>query len=253
MTNQISSKYRDLVKTFDEAVRRAVSVSQEYEGLADLPYFQYYSSILFTTICTRAISLASIVPHSTVSGSDLEHWDYASVGGLARSLLEARLLFFYLCIDECSDAERELRFHVFQLHDSCSREKLFSNMPDGAGQVGCFSEKSTEIKSWIENNSYYINMNAANKKSIRNGKVAYIYPLEMIANRVGIPLEDFRTYYQMMSSYTHNFPLAFMRMEQQVRGRGTYSEVEEGYIVMFVSLAKDLLIESTNEYERQFN
>ena len=253
MNSPFSDKYINVVNQFDSTVEQALKMNRKFEGVEGLPFFQYFSTILFTSLCTRTISLSYLIPASRITAKSPVNWDYSSVAAITRSVLETRLAFFYLCIDKCSNAERESRWNVFQLHDSCSRERLFGAFSDGDEQMEAFQVQSEEIRERLKSNSHFSGLKKSTMKKLLNGKSAYAESLEDIAIRMDIPLNEFRIYYQLLSSFTHSFPISFLRMGDQIRGRGIHSQVEEGYIIMFLELVIHQLEAAANEFAVQFD
>ena len=112
-----SGQYSERIRALDNLVRECCSVSQNCAGIPSPTSSHFWAATLFTSLCTRAVSLISLVPHSPWSLKLIEHWDYGSVASLTRSLLEIRLAFFYLGIEECSQEEWYCRWNIFNVHD----------------------------------------------------------------------------------------------------------------------------------------
>ena len=70
----------------------------------------------------------------------VDHWDYASVAVMTRSILEVRLAFHYLCIEKCSGREWGCRWNIFNLHDCLARKRLFEEMEADPQEIVAFEE-----------------------------------------------------------------------------------------------------------------
>lgn len=103
----------------------------------------------------QAVSLLNLVPHTPWASKLIEHWDYASVAGITRTILELRLGFHYLCDEECSDDEWDCRWNVLNLHDCTSRKRMFESTPDGAEQVAGFDTQAEELRGRIRANLFF--------------------------------------------------------------------------------------------------
>jgi hypothetical protein len=80
----------------------------------------------------------------------------------------------------------------------------------------------------------------------------YISPLEEIAGRSGIDLQEFRLLYKLFSSHTHCFPMSFYRMGEQNSGRGVHNKYEEEYTILCLSFAEKILTSARDEMKTIF-
>lgn len=122
--NAPSEGYLERLDIFDSVIREAMHISKKYSGIKSPTSQHYYASVLYTTLITRSVSLMCLAPHSTWSEKIIEHWDYASAAVITRTILEIRLCFYYLCIDECDREEWECRWNILNVHDCSSRIRL---------------------------------------------------------------------------------------------------------------------------------
>lgn len=252
MTNVPSENYKEQIDALNNVVHHCIEVSQRFAGIPSPTGSHFYASVLFTSLCSRSVSLAILAPYSSWSEKIVEHWDYASIAGMVRSILEIRLTFFYLCIDECSREEWECRWNIFNLHDCKSRIRLFEEMTHEKQDIEGFEEQAGELRSRIKANTYFMNMPEKQIKKFLKGGDAYLFPLEEIGQRAGVDRQTFRWLYKLLSSHVHGLPMSFYRMASQTRGRGVYSEVEEGYTSLCLSFAISLLVTARDEMEKLF-
>jgi hypothetical protein len=228
-------------------------VSDKFANIRSPTSAHYYASILFTCLCTRGISLATLAPHSPWSKKRVEQWDFSSLAGLTRSILELRLTFFYLCSERCSPEEWECRWNIFNIHDCNSRIHLFEKMHNEESEVAGFKVQIEELRSRLTTNAFFINLAEKEKNQYLKGNKAYLHTLEDIASRANIERESFRLIYQILSSHAHGYPFSFYRVGEQNRGRGIHSEIEEGYTINFcLEWVTNLLNNASNEMEQLF-
>ena len=112
MTSIPSDDYTKKIDALDNVVHDCINVSQKFAGIPSPTLSHFYASVLFTLLCSRSVSLLILAPYSSWSEKFIEHWDYASIAGMVRSILEIRLTFFYLCIEKCSDEEWNCRLNI---------------------------------------------------------------------------------------------------------------------------------------------
>src|SRR5580698_7829606 len=99
--NAPSEEYLQRVEAIDNVVRDCMYVSKSFVGISAPMGKHFYASVLFTSLITRAVSLVNLIPHTPWAKKLIEHWDYSSCAVVVRTMLETRLAFHYLCVDEC--------------------------------------------------------------------------------------------------------------------------------------------------------
>lgn len=248
-----SSEYFERINAFDSVLRECMHLSHSSGGIRSPSSKHFYASVLFTALISRAASLAALLPFSPWAKKLIEHWDYASAMGVVRTMLEIRLAFFYLCVEECGNEEWSCRWNAFNLHDCMARKKLFEAMDDSKKATD-FLEPAEELRERLRTNPYFHSLDKGLQKNVLNGKTAFLSPLERISERAGLSASQFRWIYIFFSSHVHGLPMSFYRMghDFEDRGRGVYSEVEENYTKLSVSLAVSLLIKSRDEFRAMF-
>lgn len=247
-----SKEYQERVAVLDKVVRHCIAVSQKFAGIRSPTPAHFYASVLFTSLCTRGVSLAILTPYSPWAKKKIEHWDFASIAGMTRSILEIRLTFCYLCSERCSSEEWECRWNIFNLHDCTARIRLFAEMPGESPDIAGFNTQADELRTRLIANSFFTTLPEKDRKKYLHGGNAYLHSLEDIAARAGVDVHTFRWLYKLLSSHVHGLPLAFYRMGEQERGRGVHSDVEEGYTQLCLSFAIGLLVAARDEMNNLF-
>jgi len=249
-----SMTYLERVNGLDNVVRECMHISQGYAGIKSPSSKHFYASVLFTALCTRAVSLLTLVPHTPWASKLIEHWDYASVAGITRTILELRLAFHYLCAERCSDEEWNCRWNIFNLHDCNSRRRMFEATGDSPEQVARFDAQAEELRERIRANAFFQSLPPQKQKSLLHGQTAYLMPLEDIGERVGVEKARFRWLYVLLSSHVHGLPMSFYRIGtgDDERGRGLPSQTEESYTSLFLSFTMTLMVGARDELHELF-
>lgn len=247
-----SDHYIETLSALDNALHSCIKVSQKFAGIHSPTGRHFYASVLFTSLCTRGVTLAMVAPHSKWAKRCFEHWDYASVAAMIRSILEVRIAFFYLCIDKCDKDEWDCRWNIFNLHDCCSRIRLFESMESENQDIAPFRKQAEELRNHLLSNSFFMSLSEKKRNHYTKGREAYLYPLEDIAVKAGVDKKTFKWLYRFLSSHVHGLPMSFYRMGQEERGRGVYSDIEEGYTSFCLSFCVNLLVKSRDEMKRLF-
>lgn len=173
------------------------------------------------------------------------------MAGIVRSILEVRLAFFYLGIEQCSKDEWDCRWNLFNLHDCTSRIYLFEEMDNTTEQLGGFRTQAEELRSRLHDNAYFQSLEVKRRNRFLSGNHAYLSSLEEIGVRAGVDLRTFRWLYRLLSSQVHGLPMSFYRMSEN-RGRGVHSGVEEDYTNLCLSLCLSLLVAARDEMTNLF-
>lgn len=249
-----SADYLEHVDVLDNVVRGCIHVSRGYAGIASPTPKHYYASLLFTAMITRSVSLAQIVPFSPWADKKIEHWDYSSATGIARTILELRVAFYYLCTEECTAEEWDCRWNLFNLHDCTSRVRMFEALPGKESSVAALSAAAEDLKKRLKGNPWFLALPSGAQRKLLNGQNAYLSPLEELAERAGLLKGTFRWLYVLFSSHVHALPMSFYRIGagENERGRGIPSPTEESYTSLCISLVCSLLVKTRDEMTTLF-
>ncbi len=248
-----SESYRESLDGLDNAVRECMYVSKGYADIPAPTGRHFYASVLFTVLITRGVSLLTLAPHTPWVDKKIEHWDYSSLAGIARTMIELRVAFYYLCAEECSDDEWNCRWNLFNLHDCVSRIRMFDARGD-AEQVEGFKVQADELRGRLTSNPFFNALDPKRHKKLLHGQTAYLSSLEEIAKEAGIAVNHFRWLYVLFSSHVHGLPMSFYRIggDNTERGRGLPSRVEDSYSSVCLSLATTLLVRTRDELHQLF-
>ena len=262
-----SQSYLESLDMLDNIVRECMHVSRGYGGISSPHGRHFYASVLFTAMIGRGLSLLILAPHTPWASKQVEHWDYSSMTGITRTLIELRVAFYYLCTEECSEDEWQFRWNLFNLHDCTSRIRMFDALSEvdhieafmeQAGsfkeQANYFREQADDLRQRLTSNPFFETLPENRRKKLLHGQTAYLFPLEEIAERAGIEKPIFRWLYVLFSTHVHALPMSFYRLggDYPERGRGLPSEAEEGYSSLCLTLSGTLLVYTRDELHRLF-
>ncbi len=181
-----SADYLEHVDVLDNVVRDCIHVSRSYAGIASPTPKHYYASLLFTAMITRSVSLAQLVPFSPWADKKIEHWDYSSATGIARTILELRVAFYYLCTEECTAEEWDCRWNLFNLHDCTSRVRMFEALPGKEGSVAALSAAAEDLKKCLKGNPWFLALPSSAQKKLLNGRTRTCFPWRRLPEGPGL-------------------------------------------------------------------
>ncbi len=232
--------YIEALEKYKSLVSECTKTSQKFAGIKSPTNQHFHASVLFTKICTTAISLTLVLPENKTSTRHKEHWDFSAAASLARSIIECYFIFYYLCIERINTEEWYCRWNILNLHDCTARYRLFLRLEE-TESAKQFNTQAEELRQRLRTNNYFLSLSDGSQKEFLKGRKAFLLTQDDIAARIGIEKNIFRGIYEFLSAQIHSLPLSFYRMGDGSRGRGIHSEVEERYTEICVSYAIDFL------------
>lgn len=230
-------------KSFVRTRKLACKISRLGAGRISEEDRVFWASVFFTRMCVITLSLERLNTHNIPEKFVPDNWDYASTFSLTRNLMECFHTLFYLCFDNISNEERDMRRQIFNLHDIFSREDMFSFI--GQDSSDNFEEKQEiieQIQGKLAMNSCFQSLSENLKKECLKGKKSFLLSREQIEESSGRDKQLFKFLYKWFSSNTHTYPLGFYRMIDSDRGVGVKTEVEEFYAALAMDVAQSYLV-----------
>lgn len=235
MNNIDELKFHKQFNTYVKYTSLAIKISKSIAGrLVD--YRKGWASILFTKICVTSISLKKLADLDTGKKYN-SHWDFNSAFTLARNLMECYQTFFYLCIDKISEDEALARKKLFNYHDFMAREKLFKEIGKEEPDIDLKDQLIKELTS----TKYFQNLEEKQQRHFLKGTTAFFVSREEIEHKIGNSKSAFKVNYQLLSTYTHSFPMGFYKMFEPDRGTGVKTPIEEICSAYALGLAEEYL------------
>lgn len=242
------NEYKIFYDELQSVLNDCISTSKKHAGIPSPSSAHFYSSLIFTKICTSSVTALSICPSPKTIGHEA-HWDCASVAALTRGIIETYLLFFYLCIENCTKAEWEARWRLMNLHDHMSRLKMFKVMKDSNEQVAQFEGYTDEVKADLKNTEFFKAFDEKLQRHYLKGNTAFFKSQDEIITAAGGCVDDFRTKYRFLSNHTHSYPMGFYRMAENRRGNGMESRSEIANSGMCLSWITECLTNAKSSFE----
>lgn len=233
--------YWTVLPKYITAVEHAVALSHRVAGhRADSPR-QYWASVLFTRLCSGAMSLLHMCPGSRENRPGT-HWDFSSLAPLVRSFVKTGLMLFYLGTEPVGEDESRARELIMQLRDCTERLHLFQNLGSSAEEIRGFKSAAEHIRSELSTNSYFKGLPGRTRKKLLKGETATIVGDDQILDCMGLLDENGRAILSFISSHANVSPLSYYRTGDGNRGRGEENDTDEHYTATAVDLACDLML-----------
>jgi hypothetical protein len=243
--------YWTVLPKYIAAVEHAIAISHKTAGHPADSSRQYWASVLFTRLCSAAISILHICPGSPANTAGT-HWDFSSLAPLVRSLVQTGLMLFYLGTEVVGEDESRARVLVMQLRDCNERLHLFENFDASGEKTRAFEVAAGPIRAELSSNAYFARLPAKLRKVLRRGDRASILTEDQILDRLGILDQTGRALYRFISSHADVSPLAYYRTGENNRGRGEENDVDEHYMATAVDLACDFILRADTDMQDLF-
>ncbi|MES3101388.1 DUF5677 domain-containing protein [Sphingomonas faeni] len=233
----LTALYLKARSEFRKLIKRAERISRGSGGIPSTGNRMFWSSILFMRLSVTAKSLDILLPDP----KPREHWDFGAVASLARVLLEAAIVYNWLCGDKVDDDERKGRFILLYLHDYGSRRRLF---PDDFKDT---SEVCEDLVRQFDENTFLQRYDAKQRRvALRGEKTPFIQD-DVLIQMENDP-NQFRLLYRFLSQHTHTGPMAFYRIMEHDRGSGVETKHEKRYMLFAINAAWECLNQVIDEH-----
>jgi RES domain len=243
--------YWTVLPKYIAAVEHAIFLSHRIAGHPSDSPRRYWASMLFTRLCSAAISTLHMCPGSPANTGGT-HWDFSSLAPLVRSLVQYGLMLFYLGTEAVGEDESRARVLVMQLRDCKERLSLFRNV-DGSGEETRGIETATShMRTELSANPYFAPLQARLRKRLMKGDTASILTEDQILDRLGIVDQKGRAFLWFISSHADVSPLAYCRTGKNNRGTGEENDADVCYIATAVDLACDFILRANTDVEALF-
>jgi hypothetical protein len=213
------------IKALDTAVEISLSVAGRRvdQRLA-------WATWIFARLCATGHSLRRLLePVTSDYGITIDH---ASIGNLARNIIEASILISYVTQDGVSDEEWSCRKLAFHLHDCTARVCLFKGL--GANdEYEKHKAMLEELRTRLSKDSYFNQLESDVQEKLRAGTVIYLHGLRSAAHVAGWNKDHFDAIYGYLSAQPHSTPMSFYRMDE----RGMDNKTIAPYQFAFVGFA----------------
>lgn len=228
----VEAYYQSTLANLAQALIEALSVSQATRGIPSRTGRQYWASMLLARMCGLGISLQKILPGSA-SNKTGGNWDSTGALALCRSVFEAHLAMFYLCTDEMSDADYDLRIQLAFLHDSQERPRIigkFGGDNDDAIDRKFYESEATRLREEISKNDVFLALPEWKRKELLKGKTPFYLSQDELLQRQGADPAVLRGIWELLSSHVHSYPFSFYRtFMHKDRGTGRENDVDKSF------------------------
>lgn len=156
-------------------------------------------------------------------------------------------MFFYLGVQETSDSERRDRINLIHLHDCTARISMFRNLFGDENEALGFEAQRDDLKKRFDNSELMASKTEKQRNHLLRGdKVIFVIQDEVL-NAMGMDIVEFRSWYEVLSSHLHSFPLAFHRMLIDGFGNGIENNHEKDWTTASLEYLQPILAKAVTQ------
>jgi hypothetical protein len=248
--------YRSALVELAQSLIDAISTSQYTRNIpSGQDGRRFWASVLFARQCGLGVSLQRLLPGSPTYKKG-GHWDSAGALALCRSIFEAHLAMFYLCTDEMSDDDYQLRIRLVFLHDAQERPRIvdkISSKAPGVVEKEFYASETARLRSEIAKNGVFLSLPESKQKDLLRGKTPYYLTQDELLQRQGADASVLRGIWELLSSHVHSYPFSFYRvLQHKDRGTGRENDVDKAYCGVAAQLSASMLERSSEDMKALF-
>jgi len=223
--------YRDELNTYEELVSLLIKVSGSSGGIGTTT-IGIEGTKIFTRLVLSVMTIGGVLPFNRINKS--EHWDFPSIGILARALIETTHRYLYLIDSNISEEEANFRRKLHFYRSNCEKYRLYSEEENHV-ILKEFEEKLPESKAEIMSFQTYLSLDKNMAKKIRSGKSDMHFTDSEVAKKYGLIMNHFGFYYRLLSNQSHGSPFSTTSQSNE-RGRGMENDVERFYLCLVLRI-----------------
>jgi len=193
---------------------------------------------LYTRLVVSMYTFVRVLPGNPITTDAVPFWDWGSVAALARAILEAYNVLYYVGIDSVDETELECRRELLMLHLNSEKYRLYTEWGAPNEVLDEFRKGLPSQRERIQRNSFFRTFPPKRQTVLLEGRAAMHLSHPDIAARSGILGKHFRALYRFLSNQVHSTPFAFLSQSNE-RGRGDENDAERAYTIIAMQIVRE--------------
>ncbi|MGQ2992765.1 hypothetical protein [Variovorax sp.] len=211
------NRYTKQLEYFDLLLDAGVQVSARTVGMQPPEMRFNYLDRIFTKVLAHAIALRNLSPDFSRQGSHI--WDPASASAVARSLIEAHDVLWYMPADGEGEDEREFRVLLWRLHDKQRRAQMLVLLKSVHPDKEKIVLEAQELGAQAMAHNWFPRLRVDLQQKIRKGDApAFMVSQKEMNERNGVNNDFHKMATMWLSQYVHTFPMGIHQMREFVAG-----------------------------------
>jgi len=236
--------YKDAFREFERAVIRASTVSYGGVGILTSHAREAYCSMIFTKLVVTAHSILKLCPDPNDKNFAEKLVDYTAVASLSRVEIDTFIALFHFGLESCSEDEYQVRHLLLFWRDHRVRIKM--GMYDNDEDSVEFHDNDLKLR--LKSNPFWQSIDIKTQKHLLKNNDILHSPYEVM-ERAGFDAEFNKSLYSYWSAHVHCSSVAFLRMLDEVRGRGAINETDLDLITVCLTYLVKILNFSSDKVD----
>jgi len=253
-SKSLSPIYERRLSEFKNAVIRESIVSYGGVGLLTSHARETYCSIIFTKLVGTGHSILRLLCANPEDNNYHEApLDYTAIAALSRVMIDTFIALFHFGFEDCEEDEYQTRQLLLFWKDHRVRVKM--GIIDESGE----KFHNEDLKKRLNDNPFWKAIPERERRRLLKFNNMLHSPYE-IMERAGFDAEWNKQIYSYWSAHTHCDPVAFLRMTDQIRGRGIVNQTDLEltsvcleYITRILNFSSDMVNEVLIDAENRGN
>lgn len=203
--------FRSVLSTFSTGLDLAMRFSARCDGVR-VAQRHAWASWLFLRLCIVGQSLHRLATYKGDGQSEVYTLDHNSIAAVARNLIEATVMFFYVSEPNVDENEWALRKSILDIHDCVTRYRIFKSFQNQE-QADQFRIMMSELRERAKNEKFMQTIDEKKREQLLSGQQLYINGLRSVVKQAGWDADRFDAVYAYLSAHSHSAPVSFYRTD----------------------------------------
>lgn len=210
-TDEEWSKYRTTVREFDSVLEHAKAVSASIVGLKPVDRSQIFGEQIFVKVLAHCVTLRQLSPDPARQTSK-ELWDLPSVAAVARCVIEAHDAFAYITSADVTDAEKDFRFTLWELHDKTRRLKMLEAIGSSDPRNAQIRSEADRLLSLVTAHARFASLPVNIRKKLTTDPPAFYLSQRDRCAECSVDYDFYNGVTMLLSQYVHTLPFSIQQL-----------------------------------------
>lgn len=184
------AKYEAELDKLDDLLGIAILVSDSVGGIKTTTR-NIRATQLYTRLVASSLTFIRILPGNKHAKTEVEWWDWPSVGTLARGVIETYNAFFYIGVEKVTPSEVELRINLMHFHLNFEKYRLYRDWGKTDEELHDFVDGLPIGKERLKNNIAFQSLPEKQQTQLLKGKTSMHLSHHEINERAKIITKSF--------------------------------------------------------------
>jgi hypothetical protein len=196
-------KDNNFISDFELLVEIGQDLSQQFHNVYAPNRRMGLSTQVLAKLMENCFSILKLLPGSILSRKRESYVDFSSIASLARNLIEASNIHWYISIEKLFLEEENLRLLIYDYHDTSELIAIVRQLKFQKTDLEFLENQLTELKANLDQNPFFKTIDGQRRNLIIKGRQGTLLTQYEIAHRRRLDLDKFKGMYKLLSNQTH--------------------------------------------------